>query len=306
MQRLDEVALREAKALAARQPRCDLITPWLPVLPSPPVATDLVAVYRAPETYSTPASDFIPVPVVPPPTYDSVVLATPGLLHYWPLNDASGSTTVADKKGSTNLALHGNVQLGAPPVCDDGETTARWLGTPVGGGLPVGVETDYIALPASVFPTSGPFTIELIVADGWMTGLITGAGVAICNGGLPSDTGWDLYSSGGGTPEYTVSGLSGGDYTAVYFLNARTAHWVLTCDGTSGSTAIRTYINGWWLTSNSQSDYGSMYNSAAGGYIGLRVDGTEPFIGRIGKVAIYDEVLTQAQIFQHYQTGVNQ
>lgn len=304
--RLDEVALREAKALAARQPRCDLVIPWLPALPSPPVATDLLAVYRQGETYSATVGELVVTPPPPPPTYDQLVLATPGLTHYWPLNDAAGSGTVADKVGGVALAVHGNVQLGAPPVCTDGETTVRFLGTPVGDGLPSGEVADYITLPSSVFPSSGPFSVEFIAADGWVTGQVTGVGIMVCNGGLPSDPGFDMYSSGGATPEYTISGPSGGDYSAIYIGYARTAHFVLVYDNLGTSTSVRTYINGWWITSNSATTYGNMFGTA-GGFIGKRVDNSDGYVGRIGKLAIYNVALTNAQIYTHFnQGGVNQ
>jgi YD repeat-containing protein len=50
-------------------------------------------------------------PPPPPVSYSQAVLATPGLAHYWRLNEASGSTTLADSIGSA-AATTGGATLG--------------------------------------------------------------------------------------------------------------------------------------------------------------------------------------------------
>jgi hypothetical protein len=55
--------------------------------------------------------------------YDSVILAQ-SPAHYWPLNDAAGSTSAADTVGSNPLTFNGTPTFGFPPLGKDGEPSA--------------------------------------------------------------------------------------------------------------------------------------------------------------------------------------
>jgi PKD repeat protein len=54
-----------------------------------------------------------PPPPPPPVSYSQAVLATPGLLHYWRLNEAAGATSLADSAGAAAVST-GGATLGLP------------------------------------------------------------------------------------------------------------------------------------------------------------------------------------------------
>jgi PKD repeat protein len=54
-----------------------------------------------------------PPPPPPPASYSAAVLATPGLVHYWRLDEAAGTTALADSVGSATASA-GGATLGGP------------------------------------------------------------------------------------------------------------------------------------------------------------------------------------------------
>lgn len=303
MTAIDRHAIKLAEALAAAQPRCDLPIPALPPLPPPITATDLTFIDRAGETYSVPVIDFASLPTTKP-TYDQVIERTPGVIHYWPLNEPAGSLHALDHVGSFTLTAFGNVSFGAPPVCNDLETVARWPGEPVGLPDPSLNAADYIVLQAALIPQAGPWSIEFIASQTFLGGANQDNQVMLCIGGYPATTGFYVATSGGG--DYIFGGPSGDFNTDANAITAGTSHIVLTYDGVgTASNSVKGYINGWPLMSQPESTFGTLTPEVFG-YIGLRQDSEYGLIGTIGKLAIYDVVLPYETVLNHYNSGVNQ
>jgi PKD repeat protein len=71
-------------------------------------------------------------------TYASKQLATAGLSHYWRMGDPVGSTTLADAKGSSPVALSGGPTLGAPGAINgDSDTSVAFDGVNDTAAAPV-------------------------------------------------------------------------------------------------------------------------------------------------------------------------
>lgn len=298
MTAIDRAALRAAHRLATAQPRCDATLPQLPALPLPIASGDLIMIERVGVMYSVPALDFVPAAKAAL-TYDQVILATPGLVHYWPMNDPTGSIQVLDRKGGLHLPIVGtSIILGAPPVCNDRETTARWLGSGIGLPDPSTDPTSYIPFPASAIPTTtGEFTVEVILADSF-NGNSQQSQIAVSLG----PDGDAFYMNINGSSAYSVGGVAAADSTGVGTQQTSTAHFVITYDG----TYVRGYINAWPLTTGTIAHYGAPIFPPVRSTCYFGGDTVYGYTGRIGKAALYSVALDWDTILHHYNSGVNQ
>ncbi len=213
-----------------------------------------------------------PPPPPPPGGYAATVLATPGLLSYWRLNETSG-TTAADAKGARTGTYLTGVVLGASGPLTDAANRAATLD---------GVN-DEVRVPA--LPSAVSFTIEgwERIATGAATNntLFGGAGLRF----MPRPSGYYADVRAGST-NYILQGASAVN-TNVW------VHWALVRAG----AALTIYRNGvqvatrTGLPATTAADLSGSIGRAASAY---------PAKGSIDEVAVYGAALSAAVVAQHY------
>lgn len=211
--------------------------------------------------------------------YDNLILSEAGLLRYYPLNDAAGSTTAVDLKSSQNGTVSGPVTFGTTSLLGpDAETAATFNG-------------GSISLPLTGLPTgASPWSLEI-----WFKSpnaaaqyVLMSMGSAVTNQGA----GFEQVSNGFGTFIWGVA-------TSGPFSSANTIdhfHVVTTYDGTT----LITYVNGVQVGSGGPF---TINLTQAGAYIGAAPNNTYITSGVLQKAAIYNVVLTAAQVSNHYSSG---
>lgn len=225
--------------------------------------------------------------------YDTLILGTGGLVTYWPLNETAGNTAT-DNKDSLNATYGAGVVLNQTGV--DGTPCPSFPGS-----LTTGAATT--AAPPTGLPTgNNARTLELWIntssaqTDPNSSGFCGIAGY----GTASADQLFSLYCK---TDNKTILiGDFGNNVLFVTsgFTNGVWHHIVAVYDGV---TAHLYYDSA--LVQNFAVNYATTLGSNPF-WIG-RVLGTNgPFTGLIDKVAMYNVALTQAQILQHYQTGLTQ
>jgi len=209
--------------------------------------------------------------------YAATVLATPGLVGYWRLGEASGSTAF-DSKGSSNGSYVGGVTLGQPgALVGDPNTAAAFDGT------------GYVSLPN--LGSSSSFTVE-----GWTK--LNSAAVNSPNGNNTLyGHSWDVRLIPRPSGIYADTGVG----SAVFSVQASTPNnlgsWVYWALVRNGST-LAIYRNGSAVGSTSNLPSGP---SILGGTVAAN-SGSQLFLhGTADEVAVYDTALTPSTIQQHYQ-----
>lgn len=210
-------------------------------------------------------------------SYDAVVVAD-GPKLFWPLNDAAGSTSVADASGNSfNGTVHGGVVLGAIGGGVDGETAAAFDGS---SGV----------ISASVAPpTTMPVTFEFVIAP---TSTLP-VGVYDTDPGSPGtlrnfDDGFVEWQSNDPEVSMGVADLNFHLYDVIYRDNGSGLREVdVWLDGALEATGVGVGASssfGWPGPIN----VGNINNGSAGWYGGT-----------LQKFAIYYRQLTPAQIAVH-------
>jgi len=230
--------------------------------------------------------------------YNATILAEATLTHFWPLNDASGSTSAADAVSSGAVALpqNGTVNFGAPAITADLQTCLL---------LP-GNTSDYLGFPNTpLIPASGDYTLEFILNTPlWYPDVSTQNGlmVPIC---IDGGTGLIFfisksYAGAVGAPldgivldvNGTASGTGAGGYGPTIALG-RTFHIALVVS--SGGVTTTMFVNA--LPSQVIAAVG---RQASGGKVGTYGAATHyPYLGYMAKLAIYSSALTQASLLTH-------
>jgi hypothetical protein len=213
-------------------------------------------------------------------TYSPTILGTSGLVSYWRLGEASG-TTAGDSKGTNNGTYATGSTLGATgALTGDANTAVTLNGT-----------SGRVEVPnQSSLQLNGSFSIEAWIKPSSLTGnrYI-----------LHKDTFYYLYLSGSDV----VFGFRGGAaYKFVIAAGAATVgswqHFVGTYDG----TMLRIYRNGLQVASAAQS--GAVDTGAGSLFIGAFSAGGSFFPGTIDEAALYSAALTGSQVTTHYYAGV--
>ena len=216
-----------------------------------------------------------PGPPPPPPpagSYAATVLATPGLLSYWRLNETSGTTAVDAKGGRTGSYLNG-VALGATgPLTDAANRSATFDGV-----------NDEVKAPA--LPSAVNFTVEgwERIATGAATNntLFGGAGLRF----MPRPLGYYADVRAGAT-NFILQGATAAN-TNVW------VHWALVRAG----AALTIYRNGVQVAT--RTGLPAMTAAELSGSIG-RAASAYPAKGGIDEVAVYGAALSAATVAQHY------
>jgi hypothetical protein len=246
--------------------------------PAPPLpAAQALQVWNEPnqEFFLSPAYDYV-----------TTVLGTPGLLSYWRLGEATGSTAV-DSKGSNNGTYTGGFTLGKLGIPGGSDTSVRVDGS-----------SGYLSTPTNPGGVQG--TIEFW---GYANDLGSRNGVV-----YTADDGTSTYSHQIGVlPDGSVRlHLSDGSAriadTAPGLITANTWHYYALVWSDGGSADL--YVDG---TKRASVAIGSsweggdklLFGHAAGAASGL----TNPWQGRIDEAAVYNQALSATTIQQHYNSG---
>lgn len=232
--------------------------------------------------------------------YDAVILAESSLTHYWKLNEAAGATSFADSKGSTALTITsdtaGNIAAGYKGTINDGQSAVLFRGIAAaknGNGN--------IVIPSGVGPSSGSWSLEMIIGfDGWY-GAVIGVPLCIDNNGSAGtllfynrndafdrkDALW--FSMAGGVDNWQPD---------TRLRIGRGTHIVVTIDSVANKCTI--YNNGVKCpTQFTGTVYQQASNGGLGTYIPSRDAGIYPFAGKISKFAIYNTALSEATCLAH-------
>jgi len=213
--------------------------------------------------------------------YDTLILGETGILRYYPLNDAVGSSTAVDLASGQNGTVSGTVPFGTASLLGPDAETAVTLG---GAGS--------ISIPTTGLPTgSSSWSLEI-----WFKSpnaaaqyvLLSMGNTSVANQGV----GFEQVSNGFGTFIWAVatSGPFSSSNTIDHF------HIVSTYDGTT----LRTYVNG--VLAGSGSPF-TINLVQAGAFIGAAPNNSFLTTGVLQKAAIYNVVLTAAQVSNHYAAG---
>ena len=222
------------------------------------------------------------------PSYEAVVAAN-SPLAWWELTDASGSDTAADSSGNNHT----------------GAATA----------VTFGVATSTALLPFTCAQTGATSTISTtyqpglsgVTVEGWVNldGLSqTGTPTVMASSQTLSDSrGFELYLSGGTAPSVAF-GNGTGTTTVIGGTAVPAAGWTYMA-GTMGAGTTALYVNG--LAAGHGALSGNMASGTAAG-IGVGWNpgaGAGQVTGLLAQCAIYGSVLTAAQVFSHYQSGLS-
>jgi hypothetical protein len=213
--------------------------------------------------------------------YRRIVLATPNLTHYWPL-DEPGPSAVANQYKDLVGGIHGtaaNVAVlnGQRGLLRNDPSPSVYLN---GGG------TSRITFQNFYLPSTG-FSIELWSRPSSASALMGAWNTAGAMLYIAGSTDLRLYCAGSGAfVSATVANLFDGSVKYI----------VGTCDGTTG----RVYLNGVQVASGSLGINNSglywesgSYNNGSGGFITTY----------ISHIATYGRALTAAEVLSHYNAG---
>src|SRR5579862_5944534 len=248
-------------------------------------------------------------------TYPATVLGD-NPVAYWRLEEASGSSTVADSTTNDNTGFvtyftqSDNVtvfpQLGVPAIFTNGAAFAAGTG-PGQGSIAVLVNTNINPTPDGT--NGAPFSAEF-----WAMATIQPApNVYLCplddssDFGQPppfnNSAGWNFYQTPGPASTWSFSirpnpGFVGNGPAVVL---GQWTHLVLTYDGTDA----RFYVNGTLINTYAVPQF--LVNNGAENLIfgSGPATGQTPFTGDLDEVALYNYPLSLTQITNHYQIGTN-
>jgi len=204
-------------------------------------------------------------------TYDDVILATPNLVAYWPLDEPVGSTTARELKGGLNGTVNGAVRLGK-----GGPWESRVAGFGGGGGA------DYIGVPDhNDLDPGNTFSVE------WFMLLRQVAG--------RDETVW--YKGGnaiyitkaGAALQVGKAGVGFCMATGNVLGQGVLEHYVWSNNGATGGALYRNAIDLGLVYTNQ-----SIASSAAQLQIGFSIWGV------MSRVSLYSRALTAAEVLEHY------
>jgi len=222
-------------------------------------------------------------------SYSAVVLATSGVVDYYRLGDATGSTTAVDSVRTTNNGTwSGGPTLRATgAIRSDSNTAATFDGV-----------DDYATVPRSI---STDFSVEFWFKSGTGLGTSTnwydGAGLVDAEvNGYTADFGTSLMQdgrvcAGTGNPDTTICtspGLTDNTWHHVVFTRSAAGALVLYIDGISRATGTGGTDA---LTAPTTIRFGSLQT------------GINYYTGSLDEVALYTTVLPATTVTNHYQTG---
>ncbi|HSS42857.1 MAG TPA: N,N-dimethylformamidase beta subunit family domain-containing protein [Solirubrobacterales bacterium] len=231
-------------------------------------------------------------PPPPPSSYSAAVLATPGLLHYWRLNEAAGSTSLADSVGGATATTGGGATLGM-------------LGSL--GGSAAGFDgLDDFAQAAVDLSADSKITIEF-----WMRWNAFADNDALAmeltpnfngnEGGVLIDPNAEQgnFGVGIGTPDTRNNAYFARPSAGVWH------HYAFVLDTTAPvSQQVTPYVDGQPVTYEKGASGAGTGNFANSNLYFMSRAGANLFGGGgLDEVAIYDRALSPAQIAAHFATN---
>jgi hypothetical protein len=225
-------------------------------------------------------------------TYSQTILATAGLVAYYRLGEASGTDVVDSSGGGRNLVNSGATVGATGLLTDDVDTAYSFDGSndflELDNFTPIDFTTaDAVSVEAWIKPTT------VNTYDFWL-GMNVGAGQLYRFG---ADDAGSLYWDMGQAVD------RGDDEVTPVLVAGTTYHIVFTGGLETGQIKTRVYLNGALATSLDE----GIANLPNVDHImvGRDTDGSHPFHGIIDELAIYNTVLTPAQVAAHYNIGFN-
>lgn len=223
--------------------------------------------------------------------YQDTVLGTPGLVSYWRLGEASGTTAV-DAKGLQNGTLGGVLEYGQAGALNNNSNTA----------INFNAQADTFSAPDRAEYDLNGFTIEFWVrlnsygdTTTWRRLASKGAGRAERNWliGLVDETqGQVIYSYGD-----TAGGMQQNTSVASLALNT----WYHVVVTHVPGTKLQLFLNG-ALDSEKTATTTPVTSTSP---VGLASANGEWTNGRFDEHAIYNRALTAAEVLQHYRAGID-
>ena len=227
--------------------------------------------------------------------YEALVLSTPGIVLYWKLDDAVGSTTVADSFDSHTGTVFGTVTFGQPKLAD--VTSALFAGGMAGSksNIPGIVGTQLMSLVCWIKTSSAAAVNTIAWGD-------TSA---------PNGRWFQLYTDNLGKVNFVFFGTdaSGHSIASTASVNDGVRHSVMvtytaTTPSTGAGAVASIYIDGALDTSSSIAMGGfGLANTNAGMVIGARwrnafddPNGTAQFAGTLDEYAVFESAISASRV----------
>jgi Concanavalin A-like lectin/glucanases superfamily/PKD domain len=234
-----------------------------------------------------------PPPPPPPVSYSQAVLGTPGLIHYWRLNEAAGATSLADGVGGASASTGG--------------ATLGLVGSLGGGAAGFDGIEDFAQAPVNLSAASR-ITIEFWMrwnafADNDALAMELTPNFNANDGGVLVDPNAEQGSFG--------VGIGNPDTRNNVYFNRPSAgqwhHYALVLDTTApAAQQITPYVDGQPVSYEkgaSGAGTGNFANSTL--YLMSRAGAALFGAGTLDEVAIYDQALNAAQVATHFAASAD-
>lgn len=221
-------------------------------------------------------------------TYRADILATTGLMGYWPLNE-SGGTTATDLTGNKNGTITGATPGATGIVTNTGDTCFSFDGS--GDIVTIGADADF---------NNAAFCIEMWFSKTGSWGEDTLACMEVASGGA---RGWALTAHGGDTGKLLLDQELGEG-----FIRLASTGWDLNTVwhivAGFGGGKQQFYRNGVQVDLG-PGPYGTfpVYPTNVALTIGGKPSGN-PHVGSIADVSLYNVMLDAETIAAHYAAGI--
>ena len=222
--------------------------------------------------------------------YDPAVLDLAGLLAYWPLDERYPDGR--DISGNDyHLAGAGGVTVGGHAAGPDAIRNATDF-----DGTDDRVQTTADHPDGRIFAAGTQRTIEL-----WAAADDFGANAALCGARGSSATFLRVTTARAVQFDFdSGGGAAAASWAAAWPDTTGWVHCVLTID--EPADTLELFING---VSQGTKAHADAYNASASGFtVGARGSATDPFDGKISRVAVYDGLLAAATIARLYALGL--
>jgi len=220
-------------------------------------------------------------------SYSSTILATSGLISYWRFGEASG-TNAADSYGSNTGTYVGTPTLGVTgAITSDSNTAVRLNGT-----------SQYVTVAdnTTLNVANGPLSVEAWVK---FTSIPSSTAVVVRRGTNAYSLG---FNGGAGNTFYLTKAGSSTDIVTTSTTVSDTTTWHHIVATKTGATS-HIYLDGQDVTTivgdQTLADPGTAL------WIGANQGSNQYFPGSIDEVAVYNVVLTAAQVLDHYTQGTS-
>lgn len=233
--------------------------------------------------------------------YPAVVLAEPTLLHYFRMNEVSGST-LADSKGTLSLSTSGAVTIGQAGKLSDGKSVLFSGGYLQASAKLASYSKLTIELWAKVSATDNNRRAFYSDRGSGKPGTIFMSGPNIVGGGAGNNLSFeqdgDNVAFGRGATGQPIN-------------NNVWRHVVGVIDGIAGSHAVtdfRVYVDGSEALSYSNETHNNGYHWPANNSDAFKVGAAAigaTFYGYMCEYAIYSSALSADTIMAHYMAGSN-